>query len=108
MRSRPPTPRECSATSWRSRSSSATPSGMQPRAAVIYMTIAALECAALYDAAPALHTEIDAAGPQLTELAAEWGPDSPPDSEAKRLARTLQGSVPVVHGAGPTVAVARR
>jgi len=84
------------------------PSGMQPRAAVIYMTIAALECAALYDAAPALHTEIDAAGPQLTELAAEWGPDSPPDSEAKRLARTLQGTVPVVHGAGPTVAVARR
>ncbi|MFN2617870.1 MAG: bifunctional phosphoglucose/phosphomannose isomerase [Thermoleophilaceae bacterium] len=84
------------------------PSGMQPRAAVLYMTLAALECAATCGAAPALHTEIDAAGPQLTELAAEWGPDSPPESEAKRLALSLRGSVPVVYGAGPTTAPARR
>ena len=84
------------------------PSGMQPRAAVIYMTLAALECAAICGAAPALRTEIDAAGPQLTELVAEWGPDSPPDSEAKRLAHALRGSIPVVYGAGPTAAAARR
>ena len=84
------------------------PSGMQPRAAVIYMVLAALECASLCDAAPALHTEIDSAGAQLTALVEEWGPDSPPDSEAKRLARTLHGSIPLVYGAGPTVAVARR
>jgi glucose/mannose-6-phosphate isomerase len=84
------------------------PSGMQPRAAVVYMTLAALECAALCDAAPALRTEIDAAGAQLTELVEEWGPDSPPQSEAKRLAMSLRGSVPVVYGAGPTAASARR
>jgi glucose/mannose-6-phosphate isomerase len=84
------------------------PAGMQPRAAVIYMTLAALECAALCDAAPALRTEIDAAATQLTELVKEWGPDASPESEAKRLARMLQGSVPVVYGARPTVAVARR
>ena len=84
------------------------PAGMQPRAAVLYMTIAALECAALGGAAPALHTEIDAAGPQLTELVAEWGPDSPPDSEAKRLAHALHGTLPVIHGAGTTLAAARR
>jgi glucose/mannose-6-phosphate isomerase len=84
------------------------PAGMQPRAAVIYMTVAALECAAACNAAPGLHTEIDAAGPMLTGLAEEWGPASPPDSEAKAIAHELEGTVPVVHGAGPTVAPARR
>jgi glucose/mannose-6-phosphate isomerase len=84
------------------------PAGMQPRAAVIYMTVGALECAAACGAAPALHTEIDATGAVLTGLVEEWGPDSPPDSEAKSLARALQDTIPVVHGAGPTVSVARR
>jgi glucose/mannose-6-phosphate isomerase len=84
------------------------PSGMQPRAAVIYMTVATLECAAACGASPGLHTEIDAAGPMLTGLAEEWGPNSPPDSEAKTIAHELDGTVPVVHGAGPTVASARR
>jgi glucose/mannose-6-phosphate isomerase len=84
------------------------PSGMQPRAAVVYMTLSALECAALCGAAPALHTEIDAAGALLTELVQQWGPDSPPDSEPKRIALALRGSVPVVHGAASTLAVARR
>jgi glucose/mannose-6-phosphate isomerase len=84
------------------------PSGMQPRAAVIYMTVAALECAAACGASPGLHTEIDAVGPMLTGLAEEWGPASAPDSEAKAIAHELDGTVPVVHGAGPTVAAARR
>jgi glucose/mannose-6-phosphate isomerase len=84
------------------------PSGMQPRAAVIYMTVAALECAAACGASPGLHTEIDAAGSMLTGLAEEWGPASAPDSEAKAIAHELQGTIPVVHGAGPTVAAARR
>jgi glucose/mannose-6-phosphate isomerase len=84
------------------------PSGMQPRAAVVYVTIAVLECAAACDAAPGLRTEIDAAGPVLSQLVEEWGPASPPDSEAKAIAHELEGTVPVVHGAGPTVAAARR
>ena len=84
------------------------PSGMQPRAAVIYMTIAALECAAVCGAGPSMHTEIDATAALLTDLAEEWGPGSAPDSEAKALAAGLQGSVPVVHGSGPTVPAARR
>jgi glucose/mannose-6-phosphate isomerase len=84
------------------------PAGMQPRAAVIYMTIGALECAAACGAAESLHTEIDAAGQMLTRLVEEWGPDSPPDSEAKELAKALQGTLPVIHGAGPTMAAARR
>jgi len=84
------------------------PSGMQPRAAVIYMTVAALECAAISGAAPSLHTELDEAAGLLRRLAAEWCPDGAGDSLAKRLAELLQGAVTVVHGADPTMAPARR
>ena len=84
------------------------PAGMQPRAAVLYMIVGALECAAVCGAAPSLHAEIDAATALLEQLVEEWGPESPEDSQAKAIARSLQGTIPVVHGAGPTVAVARR
>jgi glucose/mannose-6-phosphate isomerase len=84
------------------------PSGMLPRAAVLYMTVAALECAALCGAAPALHTELDSATKLLERLVEEWGPDSPEDSEAKRLARELQGTLPVIVGSASTNAPARR
>ena len=84
------------------------PSGMQPRAAVLYMLIATLECAAISGTAPSLHAEIDAAGGLLLKLAEEWGPGSAPDSQAKALAAALRGTVPVIHGAGPTAAPARR
>jgi glucose/mannose-6-phosphate isomerase len=72
------------------------PGGMQPREAVIYMIVGVLECAALCGAAPGLHSEIDSAA----QLA--------PPSNAEELAQELQGTVPVIHGAGPTAAVARR
>lgn len=84
------------------------PSGMQPRAAVLYMVVAALECAAARGAGPALGEEIEAAGPLLEELAAEWGPDAGEDSLAKSLARSLHGTLPVIHGAGATGSPARR
>jgi glucose/mannose-6-phosphate isomerase len=84
------------------------PSGMQPRAAVVYMTVAALECAAGCGAAPSLREEIETAVEALRAVAAQAGPDSPQDSEAKLLAAALNGTVPVIHGAGRTAAVARR
>jgi glucose/mannose-6-phosphate isomerase len=84
------------------------PGGMQPRAAVVYLTIAAMECAALCGAAPALHAEIDTATRLLEELVEEWGPGSPEDSLAKQTARELDGTIPVVHGAASTAAPARR
>jgi glucose/mannose-6-phosphate isomerase len=84
------------------------PAGMQPRAAVIYMIIGTLECAALCGAAPALHSEIDTSSGLLEGLVAEWGPDASETSEAKATAAELRGSVPVIHGAGPTAAIARR
>jgi glucose/mannose-6-phosphate isomerase len=84
------------------------PAGMQPRAAVLYMTVGSLECAALCGAAPGLRAEIDTAAALLGRLVDEWGPDAAEGSQAKAIARRLRGAVPVVHGAGPTGAVARR
>jgi glucose/mannose-6-phosphate isomerase len=84
------------------------PSGMQPRAAVLYGVIAALECAAACGAAPSLRSELEAAAPYLEERVREWGPDAADDSRAKELARSLHGSTPVFYGADPTVAIAKR
>jgi len=84
------------------------PAGMQPRAAVVYMTIGAMECAALCGAAPGLHSEIDTATALLERLVEEWGPGSPDDSLAKDVARRLAGTIPVIHGAAGTTAPARR
>jgi glucose/mannose-6-phosphate isomerase len=84
------------------------PAGMAPRAAVLYFTIAVLECAALCGAAPQLRTELDAATGHLERLAEDWGPDADDDSQSKALARSLQGRLPVVYGSGPTAAPARR
>jgi glucose/mannose-6-phosphate isomerase len=84
------------------------PAGMQPRAAVVYMTIGVLECAALCGAAPALHAEIDTATALLERLVEEWGPGAGDDSLAKSIARQLVGTLPVIHGASATIAPARR
>jgi glucose/mannose-6-phosphate isomerase len=72
------------------------------------MIVATLECASLCGAAPGVHAEIDTATALLERLVEEWGPDAPEDSEAKAIARALQGTIPIVHGAGPTTAPARR
>jgi glucose/mannose-6-phosphate isomerase len=84
------------------------PAGFQPRASVGYMTVAALEVAAMCGAAPQLHSEIDVAAAHAEQLAGEWGPEAADDSLAKSLARGLHGTVPQVAGAGPTAAVAYR
>jgi glucose/mannose-6-phosphate isomerase len=84
------------------------PSGMQPRAAVVYMTIASLQCATAAGVCGALQPEAEAAASLLGRLAEEWGPEAPPDSEAKVLANTLLGTIPVVYGAGTTAGPAQR
>lgn len=84
------------------------PGAFQPRAAVSYMTVAALECAAACGAGPPVRDELDAASGLLRELAEEWGPDSAPDSAAKALAGAIGGAATVVYGAGSTAAVASR
>ena len=82
--------------------------GYQPRAAVAYLTVAVLEVAALTGVGPRMNSEIDVAADHLEELVIEWGPEGAPDGLAKRLARALQGSVPVVSGAGLTTPIAYR
>jgi glucose/mannose-6-phosphate isomerase len=82
--------------------------GYQPRAAVAYMTVAALEVAALSGAAPSVRSEVDVAAAHSEALVAEWGPDSPDDSLAKSLARELEATVPLIAGSGITAPVAYR
>lgn len=76
------------------------PSGMQPRAAVVYMTVAALECAAACGAAPSLRDEVERAAATTHDLASSPLPQD--------LAGRLVDTIPIVHGAGRTAAPARR
>jgi glucose/mannose-6-phosphate isomerase len=75
------------------------PGGFQPRAAVGYSLVAALEAARLAGAAPSLHDDIEAAAVLAESLAGEWGPDAGDDGLAKELARALHGTVPLLVGA---------
>ena len=84
------------------------PGGFQPRAAVGYSLVAALEAAALCGAAPSLRDEVEAAASLAEGLAADWGPDGPEDGEAKALARRLHGTIPVIAGAELAAAAAYR
>jgi glucose/mannose-6-phosphate isomerase len=82
------------------------PGGFQPRAAVGYALVAALEAAALAGAAPPVRHEIEAAAALAERLAAQWGPDG--DGLAKEIAVRLHGTVPVIAGAGAAAAAAYR
>ncbi len=86
----------------------ALPRGFQPRAAIGYALVAALEAAALAGAAPSVRNEILAAAALADELAQEWGPDAPDDSLAKSIALALHGTVPVIAGAELAGAAAYR
>jgi glucose/mannose-6-phosphate isomerase len=82
--------------------------GFQPRAAVSYMFVAALEVAALCGAGPRLNSEIDVAADHLESCVIEWGPDAASNSLAKRIALAIHGSIPVIAGAGITEPIAYR
>ena len=80
--------------------------GFQPRAAVGYSLVSAMEVASLCGAAPSLRDEIEGAAALVEELAPTWGPDA--GGEAKDLAQALHGTVPVICGAQLTAPVAYR
>ncbi|HEY3019564.1 MAG TPA: bifunctional phosphoglucose/phosphomannose isomerase, partial [Solirubrobacteraceae bacterium] len=84
------------------------PGGFQPRVAVAYMTVAALEVAAACGAGPRMASEIDVAAAHIDQLCAEWGPEADEGNIAKEVALALNGSVPVIAGAGLTAPVAYR
>jgi glucose/mannose-6-phosphate isomerase len=82
--------------------------GFQPRAAVAYLTVAALEVAGLCGAGPRVGSEIDVAADHLEQLVVEWGADGAEDAEPKVLARALCDSVAVIAGSGITQPIAYR
>lgn len=82
--------------------------GLMPRAAVAYVTVAALEVAVRCGATPSRIAELDVAAGQLERLIEEWGPDGAPDSAAKALARALHERIPLIAGAGVTAPIAYR
>lgn len=84
------------------------PGGFQPRCAVAYMIVSALEVAALSGSAPRLAAEIDVAAAHTLKLVVEWGPDSPEDSLAKTIARALVGTIPMIAGSALTAPIAYR
>jgi glucose/mannose-6-phosphate isomerase len=84
------------------------PGGFQPRAAVAYSLVVALEAAALCGAGERLHAEIDVAAAHAERLLAEWGPDGPDNGLAKDMARGLRGTIVQVAGAGLTAPIAYR
>jgi glucose/mannose-6-phosphate isomerase len=74
------------------------PGGFQPRVAVGYAFVAALEVAALAGVTRSLREEIEAAAALAERLGEEWGLDGAPDGQARALARDLVGTVPVIAG----------
>ncbi|MBS1869001.1 MAG: bifunctional phosphoglucose/phosphomannose isomerase [Actinobacteria bacterium] len=84
------------------------PGAFQPRAAVGYMLVIALEVAAACGVAESLHSEIDVAAAHTEELVAEWGPEGAEDALPKQLARGLLGTIPQIAGAGLTAPIAYR
>ena len=84
------------------------PAALQPRAAVAYLLVSALEVAALCGAGEPMHVEIDVAAAHLERLGREWGPAGPEDGLAKELARALHNTIPQIAGCGPTAPVAYR
>jgi glucose/mannose-6-phosphate isomerase len=86
----------------------ALPVGYQPRAAVGYALVTALAATAIAGAAPRLNDELRSAAALVEQLAEEWGPDSAGSTEAKSLARAVDGTLPVIVGAELTEAAAYR
>jgi len=84
------------------------PGGFQPRVAVAYSLVVALEVAGLCGVAPRLHLEIDVAAAHAEQLVAEWGPDGGADSLSKELAQGLHGTIPQIAGSGLTAPIAYR
>lgn len=78
------------------------PGTLQPRAAVGYMVAVAAEAAALASAAPRIAEEIEAAAMELAAARDAL------EDKAREVAGDIEGTVPVVYGAGPTIAAARR
>jgi glucose/mannose-6-phosphate isomerase len=84
------------------------PGGFQPRAAVAYALVIALEVAGRCGVGERLHSEVDVAAAHAERLVSQWGPDGDEDCLPKALARGLHGTIPQITGAGLTASIAYR
>jgi glucose/mannose-6-phosphate isomerase len=84
------------------------PGGFQPRAAVAYALVVALEVASVCGAGESLRSEIDVAAAHTDELIALWRPGGDQQAFPQELARGLDGTVPQIAGSGLTSAIAYR
>jgi glucose/mannose-6-phosphate isomerase len=84
------------------------PGGFQPRVAVAYSIVVALEVAWLCGAGERLHAEIDVAAAHLEQIVEMWGPDASGDCLSKDLARGLHGTIPQIAGSGLTSPISYR
>ncbi len=84
------------------------PGGFQPRGAVAYSLVTALEVAGICGVGERLHAEIDVAAAHAEQLVAEWGPEGADDSLPKELARGLHGTVAQIAGSELTAPIAYR
>lgn len=82
--------------------------GFQPRAAVAYALVVALEVAAACGASESLHSELDVAAAHTEELIDMWRPGGEHEEFPKELARGLHGTVAQIAGAGLTCPIAYR
>ena len=70
------------------------PGGFQPRAAVAYSLVVALEVAALCGAGESLRSEIDVAAAHTEDLIRAWQPGGGEEDVPKDLAQGLHGTIP--------------
>jgi len=85
------------------------PGGFQPRAAVGYSLVVALEVAGRAGVGERLHYEIDVAAARTDELVAQWGPGGTQEDFPKELARGLHQTIPQIAGcSGLTSPIAYR
>ncbi len=84
------------------------PAGLQPRAAVAYALVVALEVGAAVGVCESYASQVEGAAQLAATLAAAWGPGAGEDSLAKQLASGLHRTVPQIAGAGMTEAIAYR
>lgn len=85
------------------------PAGMQPRAAMGYLSIPIASCLESLGLVEALEQDMKEAAAVMRELGASLVPGVPTaDNPAKQLAAMLHGNVPVVYGCELTDVAARR
>lgn len=82
--------------------------GFQPRAAVAYALVVALEVAAACGAGESLRSEIDVAAAHTEELLVHWRSGGDQEQFPKDLACGLFGTVPQIAGSGLTSSIAYR